>query len=197
MTNDSQFKMDLRIKRTYKLLINAIRELLNDRPYDKITVTDICKEAMINRATFYKHFEDKYHLLMFAIKEIQDDFNNSNLNSSDDFNNPKPYYLRIFRNVLEYLDSNPQFHQLLLATSETTPIMSTIYQATIDDITSKLEFNESIGLTHTIPISVIANFYAGALISATHYWLKNRQSVSIDEMVSYIEKLINESGFIS
>jgi len=195
--NGDQFKMDLRIKRTYKLLINAIRELLNDRPYDKITVTDICEVAMINRATFYKHFEDKYHLLMFAIKEMQDDFNSSNLNGGDDPNNPKPYYLRIFRNVLEYLDANPQFHQLLLATSETTPIMSTIYQATIDDITSKLEFNESIGLSHSIPISVIANFYAGALISTTLYWLKNKHSVSIDEMVYYVEKLINESGFIN
>ena len=68
--DSSETRMDLRVRRTYKLLVEALTELLADKAYDKISVSDICERAMVNRATFYKHFEDKNHLLLFGIKDI-------------------------------------------------------------------------------------------------------------------------------
>ncbi|MGN1024586.1 MAG: TetR/AcrR family transcriptional regulator [Lachnospiraceae bacterium] len=38
-------------------------ELLTDRPLGRITVTQICREAGINRTTFYKHYLDVFDLM--------------------------------------------------------------------------------------------------------------------------------------
>lgn len=60
--------LDLRVRRTYTLLIHAFENLLAKKAFEKITVTEICEAAMIRRPTFYKHFLDKYDFLTFFIK---------------------------------------------------------------------------------------------------------------------------------
>ena len=37
--------------------------------FEKIKVSDICEEALINRSTFYAHYEDKYDLLVDFFEE--------------------------------------------------------------------------------------------------------------------------------
>ncbi len=54
---------DLRIIRTKYNLKESLQKLLQDNKLEEITVLNICDYAMIHRATFYKHYEDKYHLL--------------------------------------------------------------------------------------------------------------------------------------
>ena len=54
---------DLRVRRTHKLLWEALMAELSQRTIEEITVSDICERAMVHRTTFYKHYEDKYALL--------------------------------------------------------------------------------------------------------------------------------------
>ena len=68
-----KYKEDMRIVRTRKHLSSTIIQMMQTMPIDKISVIDICKEAIVNRATFYAHFEDKYHLLSFALEELKDE----------------------------------------------------------------------------------------------------------------------------
>lgn len=65
-------KMDLRVAKTKKALALALFTLLEKRSFSKITVNDICQEAMISRTAFYSHFEDKYALLSFCIGYIKE-----------------------------------------------------------------------------------------------------------------------------
>lgn len=67
-------KQDLRVIKTHKYLFEALFSLMKEKPFDAITVTDICKKAMIHRTTFYHHFEDKYHLLRCALTTLQQKF---------------------------------------------------------------------------------------------------------------------------
>lgn len=60
---------DLRSIRTRKFIINSFIDLLEKKEFKSITISDITKGAMINRATFYRHFLDKYDLLEKVIKE--------------------------------------------------------------------------------------------------------------------------------
>lgn len=193
--DSSETRIDLRVRRTYKLLVEALTELLAGKAYDKISVTDICEKAMVNRATFYKHFEDKNHLLQFGIKDIQEKLSSASL-TPEHQNDPKQYYLKEFENSLHYLDGNEGLHALILASSESNPIMAAIYRASIDDITSKLEHNEKQGVRHSVPIELIANFYAGALISTELWWLKNRETTSIEQMIDYVDRLMNQTNFV-
>lgn len=62
-------KLDPRIIRTRKLIMDAFIRLSKIKDFDSITVKDISEEAMINRATFYYHFIDKFELLERVINE--------------------------------------------------------------------------------------------------------------------------------
>ena len=54
---------DPRIRRTRQLLQGALRNLMQKKSFDEISVQDITEAATVNRATFYDHYTDKFALL--------------------------------------------------------------------------------------------------------------------------------------
>ena len=60
-------KENQRITLTKKLLQEGLLRLLETKRLDKISVTELCREAGINRATFYNHYDSlqkqPHHLL--------------------------------------------------------------------------------------------------------------------------------------
>lgn len=56
-------RVDPRITRTHKLLMEAFRSLMAEKHFEDITVQDITTRATVNRATFYDHFPDKYAIV--------------------------------------------------------------------------------------------------------------------------------------
>ncbi len=58
-----------RVKLTKRLLKNALMELVETEPLSSISVTKLCKQADVNRSTFYSYYNDIIELL----KEIEDD----------------------------------------------------------------------------------------------------------------------------
>ena len=54
--------MDLRTEKTDRAIINAFLQLRAAKPLEKITVKELSARAEINKATFYLHFRDIYHL---------------------------------------------------------------------------------------------------------------------------------------
>ena len=57
---------DLRIIKTYAKLNRAFYEVISEQSFEDFTVFDLCERAGVRRATFYKHFTDKYDFLSFA-----------------------------------------------------------------------------------------------------------------------------------
>ena len=51
-----------RVRMTKKLIKDAYLELLEKHPSERISVTDICKTADVNRSTFYMYYEDTIRL---------------------------------------------------------------------------------------------------------------------------------------
>lgn len=58
-----------RVRMTKKLMKDAYLELLENNPSEKISVTNVCKAADVNRSTFYAYYEDTIALR----KDIEDD----------------------------------------------------------------------------------------------------------------------------
>ncbi len=50
------------------LLAESFKELVLQRPIEKITIKEITDKAGVIRPTFYNHFQDKYELLEWIIK---------------------------------------------------------------------------------------------------------------------------------
>jgi AcrR family transcriptional regulator len=61
-------RLDPRIRRTRHLLQDALKRLLAEKEFDKLTIQDIAEAATLNRATFYAHYPDKFALLEELIR---------------------------------------------------------------------------------------------------------------------------------
>jgi AcrR family transcriptional regulator len=60
---------DPRVRRTRQLLLDALMDLMIEKPFQSISVQDIAARATVNRATFYAHYVDKNALLNDLIQE--------------------------------------------------------------------------------------------------------------------------------
>ncbi len=92
---------DRRTKYTKSVIREALFDLMEDRPINKITVTDICKEADINRSTFYSYYEDVYGLLSSIQNEL---FENVMLSLSSE---------NWFEDLVELVDKNRDLCKVL------------------------------------------------------------------------------------
>ena len=54
--------MDIRVIKSNRKIIDAFIELRRRKPIEKISVTELCKLAGINKSTFYAHYNDIYDL---------------------------------------------------------------------------------------------------------------------------------------
>ncbi|MCQ2510051.1 MAG: TetR/AcrR family transcriptional regulator [Lachnospiraceae bacterium] len=101
--------MDLRKERTKRNIINAFLELRAKKPLEKISVKELSELALINKATFYSHYEDLYALSEQLETEIIDNIFNSLscIDSHSILNNPRRYtseLMHAFLSQRELLD---------------------------------------------------------------------------------------------
>lgn len=75
MTNNDK-QLSATAKRTIKHIISVYLELLEKKPFEKITIQQICEAAEINKSTFYNYFDDKYQLTSIIVHNICQDFAN-------------------------------------------------------------------------------------------------------------------------
>lgn len=188
-------KEDLRVRRTHKLLSQAMLSLLLEKPFEEIYVTDICERAMVHRTTFYKHFEDKHHLLNFCVEDLIRNFEGEEYKPGAQ-ETMKDYYMGLIRKSLTYLAENKELFLTGILRAGNNSALPMLHRSVNRLIESKLRANEELGFHHTIPCPIISQFYSGALISASIWWLENGTPISIDEMVHDISLLINETNYL-
>ena len=87
-------------KYTRNMIRNVFIEMLDERPFDEITVTDLVTRCEINRKTFYYHFEDIYSLLRWMLEQDLLSVVDSNELTSD----PE----KVIRFALSYIKQNRQ-----------------------------------------------------------------------------------------
>jgi AcrR family transcriptional regulator len=61
---------DARVRRTRDALGDALVALMQEKPFDTITVQDVLDRAKVGRSTFYSHYSDKEDLLMSDAEEF-------------------------------------------------------------------------------------------------------------------------------
>ncbi|MEL6151836.1 MAG: TetR/AcrR family transcriptional regulator [Chloroflexota bacterium] len=62
--------MDPRVRRTRRLLMDALLNLLAEKSLQSITVREITQAATLNRATFYLHYTDKFDLFISTARDL-------------------------------------------------------------------------------------------------------------------------------
>lgn len=70
MEMGDEVRRDRRRRKTREAVFSALMRLLEGRPYDAITASDIIREADVGRTTFYAHFETKDDLVREMCDEL-------------------------------------------------------------------------------------------------------------------------------
>src|SRR5262245_25010539 len=115
MAQNEQPTEDLRVRRTRKALVQALIELTLEKGFSAITVQDLADRAMVNRATFYRHYLDKYDLLDQYMNEVYEltasqEKLASGQTSGTDSDNPPVGLV----SMLEHVQRHADFYRMML-----------------------------------------------------------------------------------
>jgi len=68
---------NVRLRRTQKLLREALIELIEERGFEALTIGELTERAMVSRAAFYRNYQDKYDLVEQIFEEAMNALHNS------------------------------------------------------------------------------------------------------------------------
>ncbi|MBV7363366.1 TetR/AcrR family transcriptional regulator [Actinomycetaceae bacterium TAE3-ERU4] len=167
---------------TKRALLSALKEVLKDKPLDKVTIQDIADNAGVSRMTFYYHFSNIYELLdwawaMGATRAIQG----------------KPLYRTWQQGFLQL------FEAMLENKNFVTRCYHSLSREKIEDFLYGLAFNfiyeivesESEGMNVSEEDKrFIANFYKFAFIGLLLEWIKNEMKEEPAHIVDKVSILL-------
>jgi AcrR family transcriptional regulator len=172
-------KQDRRSQRTRHLLSEAFVELLRERGYDAITVSDIIERANIGRSTFYSHYQDKDDLFVSELDRVIEALSHHMPDPEE-----MPFFpsLGLFRHVGEQY----VLYKALLWTPGIDLLIKHMQKSLSQRIEQGLQESK---LEYEIPIPVMANFIAGSFLTLLKWWLENKMVYSPEQMDEIFKKL--------
>lgn len=174
--------MDLRIKKTHKLLMDALLKLLEEKPFNEIKLAEICELAMVHKTTFYNHFNDKYDLLKYTIHAIQKD----TLNKLPKTDNLLEYYFKLAKEYMSNIKEHEHFYKQILANDIDNLYRNILMDIFINDLEKRIPKEK-------IPTNYIANFYVYGVFATINEWFKNGMKESEKQMISYLKSIIENN----
>lgn len=96
----AQDESNLRIRRTQKLLREAVIDLIEERDFDSLTVGEITQRAMVSRAAFYRNYQDKYDLVERIFDEAMQTLLGAVENPGPE--HPPELWVKFFEHIEEY-----------------------------------------------------------------------------------------------
>ncbi|MCD8018896.1 MAG: dihydroxyacetone kinase transcriptional activator DhaS [Clostridiales bacterium] len=163
---------------TKRALASALKELLEEVPFEKISVSDICQKCGMSRKSFYYHFKDKYDLMnwIFDVEFMEKveplDYEDlmiflSNLCSC--FYQNRSFYRRAFK-IKGQNSFMEHFREML------EPIIQYYFNNSLSDIKNQ-EFQ--------------VHFYSDAFISAFVRWLSAKDCVPSEEFIQMLREVVH------
>ena len=178
-----------RTRLTVRLIREALMRLLEDMDFDRVTVSAICKEAGVNRSTFYRYYNDQFELLESIELELIEELESHGSIVTDLVDLSEEARQAILRN---YVD----FFNCIERRSETYRILATrvrpnIFEKTYAIRTSAYEtaLEKDYGKSQA---SYAANFMvAGGQKVVTEWICRGRNRETPDEMAEMVLNMTN------
>lgn len=92
---------NLRLRRTQKLLREALIDLIEERGFDALTVGELTTRAMVSRAAFYRNYQDKYDLVEQIFEEVMSTLQGAVANMEPG-QHPPQVWVKFFEHIAEY-----------------------------------------------------------------------------------------------
>lgn len=185
--------MTIATKRNYKLLSEALFELMTKRSFNSISVVDICEKAMVPRATFYNHFEDKFDLLRYAFREQINAFETDI--PEDVIAGTNTYFEIVLGKVINYLIKNKSMFIKMLRADDNMGVME--LQKLISHKFYEGFESSSYRDRFNVPIEPLSEFYAGAIIFTIKWYLENdNDSFHRKDIIPYVSTMVSPERFL-
>ena len=170
---DNFKREDARIMKTRRDLRAALMHLMETRNFDKINVNEICKEAMVNRMTFYKHYNDKYDLLNDVLLEIKRNIA-QRMKKDHPLSSMEKDALQFTLDLLEAVFDECLERRALIDALNNNELVVTMISTTIEKSITELlkELNERQPLRY--PVEALSVALTGAASFLVRYWLKRQ-----------------------
>ena len=172
--------------RSRRLIRSAFLELLREKAYEKITVTDIVTRADINRSTFYAHYPDVRGLVEEIVGEAinhSTELANS-LNIREFLADPMPF----LRELSSYGSDNKELYALLCRSDFSHRQMEHLKHTLIDSALRSPAFPEAIRSSPSFRIHI--TFFVGGVLSLYVMWLQSELDCSVEDITSQLSQLI-------
>ena len=172
--------------RSRNLIKEAFVEILNEKPIDKITVTDIVRRADINRGTFYAHYVDTKDVL----EQIQNEIIEKILQFIGEFKYEsliKDTNL-ILSKLTKYFEQDLNFYRKLVSGYGSEEFLNQIKVIFIDAIYHNKEI--PIEIKNKKAFEVQINFFAGGIISLYEDWFNGKINGTLTDLNKEIMVLI-------
>jgi len=182
-------KTDLRIRKTYKALCDAFVTILEKKRFDDLTVNELCDEATIRRAAFYKHFADKYDFFSFFIRQKQDQF----ISQAKEETPPNGIYAYTLyltqRSILYFKDHESLIQNILKSDMSASPL--DIFNEEIhSNILSNLKEHQQRSCTFSVSPELLASFLSGGIFSTIRNSVLQPQLFNTDTIMENMSKVL-------
>lgn len=183
--------LDLRIQKTHKALMDAFWHLLETKCFEQITVNELCELAMVRRATFYKHFADKYEFFTFFVQSVQSDFLYRIVPTEQEGTASSPY-IHIIRFALDFLDENDALVRSLMKSTVFPLLLDIVSEQIIRDVKERFEKDRDEGKELLLSPELMAFSYTGALLNILRWWIEHKEQMSKEEIVAQMRKVFDK-----
>jgi AcrR family transcriptional regulator len=157
--NESAEKQDRRTKRTHKLLADALITLALQHGYDKVSISDITKQADVSYSTFFRNFDDKDQLLMSLMRSVIDELRELITDEQD----ADTTGVVLFQHVARH----DTLYQVLLGGLYSSAIAQQAQEIVAEQVKQQLKLSA----VNAVPMDIAANHIAASTLGMVRWWL--------------------------
>lgn len=179
-------KEDLRILKTKASLYRGLMSLMKEKPFEEIKISEICKVSLINRSTFYDHFNDKYELIESLMNDMRKELI-ERLNKSIKTYTVKDYYLELMKILLEHIKTNIDIYSEVVKINSNSIARDMMTEVVISSATKEIDNNYE--NTSHIKTKTIVLYYASGIINIIIDYLNKSNNFNTEELIKIINEL--------
>lgn len=171
--------------RSKRMIISALADLLQEKPLDKITVTDVVNRAEINRGTFYAHFSDVpdviHHLILGIFSTIKQAISEEPKQLSD-----IPHVL--LKRIQMFLEEDMEFCQKVMNSSASVMMQEQLIQFVMEYM---LQHEHVYGFGDHRLYELAIRFCAGGLGNLYRDWFAGKMDLTLDQLTQEAENMVS------
>ena len=192
MTETKNKVTDIRVRRTYNQLTEALIKLLAQKSFDDLTVLEICNRANVHRATFYKHFVDKHDFLNCCFKMKLAELELEKTDKDFSIEQMNENCMKMIKKVISFIEDNKDFVFCVsfehYSSSFSNSLSDAIADFIIEQIRSKASFSEKLGYN----LQLMAYYYSGAIVSLVRWWSTSENVCSKRMFLEFAKRKIDD-----